>query len=362
MFLCGVRWLDSALWRPGLTGRKDKAASSRRTPNWNHRLNKGLTICAACLVAAGLVSLTGCRPAEQLPPVSAVVDPAAFDGSRALEEARRIVGLGPRDANTPGAANAARYLLARLKAQGVTNASIDEFSDYCPDGDCVFRNVIGRIPGQGRGLIMVASHYDTKSGIAGFEGANDSASSSAVLVEMAGALARTPLSPEIWLVFFDGEECKVGYGPRDGFHGSRHLADQMIVQNRIRDIRAFILLDMIGDRDLTVTFPRNSTPWLISKFFTAAAEEGAREKFALSALDIGDDHDVFFRLGVPAVDVIDFQYGSAPGRHDYWHTPEDTMDKISAESLQTIGRVTLRVLNRLSAEEALTTGAVLQAR
>ena len=319
---------------------------------------------AACLVAACLLALAGCRPAAKpAPPPVTAIDPAAFDGARALDEAKRIVGLGSRDANTPGAANAARYLLARLKAQGVTDAEIDEFSDYCPDGDCVFRNVIGRIPGQGQGLVIVASHYDTKSGIPGFEGANDSASSAAVLVELAGTLARGPvLRPEIWLVFFDGEECKVGYGPRDGFHGSRHLADQMIVRNRIKDTKAFILLDMIGDRDLTVTFPRNTTPRIISMFFTAASEEGVRGKFALSALDIGDDHDPFFRLGVPAVDVIDFQYGSAPGLHDYWHTPEDTIDKISAESLQTIGRVTLRVLNRLAAEDVPAAGGVLQAR
>ena len=272
-----------------------------------------------------------------------------FDGARALAEAGRIVGLGPRDANTPGAANAARYLLARLKAQGVTNAVIDEFGDYCPAGDCVFRNVIGRIPGQGPGLVIVASHYDTKSGIEGFEGANDSASSSAVLLELAGVLARGPsLRPEVRLVFFDGEECMVGYGPRDGFHGSRHLADQMIVRNEIRDIEAFILLDMIGDRDLTVTFPRNTTPWLVSMFFTAAAEEGVRSKFSLTGMDIGDDHDLLFRLGVPAVDVIDFSTAARVActttgirRRTRWTSPRPK----PADHR----RVTLRVLNRLSA-------------
>ena len=139
----------------------------------------------------------------------------------------------------------------------------------------------------------------------------------------------------------------VGYGPRDGFHGSRHLADQMIVRNEIRDIEAFILLDMIGDRDLTVTFPRNTTPWLVSMFFTAAAEEGVRSKFSLTGMDIGDDHDPFFRLGVPAVDVIDFQYGSAPGKNDYWHTAQDTLDKLSAESLGVAGRTASRMADEI---------------
>jgi glutaminyl-peptide cyclotransferase len=151
-------------------------------------------------------------------------------------------------------------------------------------------------------------------------------------------------------VFFDGEECMTHYGLSDGLHGSRHLAKRLIDAGRAGDIQAMILLDMIGDRDLTVTIPRNSTPALIAAFFEASREDGAREKFSLFPLQIGDDHDPFFSAGIPAIDIIDFHYGSAPGRNDYWHTEADRIDKISAESLGVVGRIVLRVLNRLIAE------------
>lgn len=106
-----------------------------------------------------------------------------------------------------------------------------------------------------------------------------------------------------------------------------------------------ILMDMIGDRDLTVTLPRNVTPALASRVLQAAHAEGARHAFSLYPYEIGDDHEPFLQAGMPAVNLIDFQFGSAPGRNDYWHSPEDTLDKISAASLQTVGRVVVRVLN-----------------
>ena len=143
-------------------------------------------------------------------------------------------------------------------------------------------------------------------------------------------------------------------GPHPDTHdqqaaGSRHLAKKLIDEGRAKDIKAMILLDMMGDRDLTVTIPRNSTPSLISAVFSAAQEDGSRDKFSLSPLQIGDDHDPFFSAGIPAIDIIDFYYGSAPGRNDYWHTEEDRIDKLSAESLGTVGRVVLRVVNKLAA-------------
>jgi glutaminyl-peptide cyclotransferase len=279
------------------------------------------------------------------------LDTSVFDGARALDEARKIVALGPRDAATPGSKEAAKYLCDRLHAFGV-EVSIDEFKELSPKGEVAFRNVIGRLSGRGEGLVILGSHYDTKSGIGGkFQGANDSASSSAALLELARVLAQGPiLSFEVRFVFFDGEECMAHYGPSDGLHGSRHLAKKLIDDGQARDIKAMILLDMIGDRDLTVTIPRNSTPALIATVFDAAREEGVREKFSLIPLQIGDDHDPFFSAGIPAIDLIDFLYGSAPGKNDYWHTEEDRIDRISADSLGVIGRVVLRVLNRLIAE------------
>ena len=297
-----------------------------------------------------LLLLSSCRQNPAAPAKAPQLDPAAFDGSKALQEATSLIDLGPRDAATPGAEAAAKHLRARLEAAGV-EASIDEFKAQSPKGEVAFRNVMGVLPGAGKGLVILASHYDTKSGIGEkFQGANDSASSSAALLELARVMAKGPQLPfEVMFVFFDGEECMAHYGVSDGLHGSRYLAKKMIDEGRAADIKAMILLDMIGDRDLTVTLPRNSTPALISMVFDAAREDGSRGKFALSNLQIGDDHDPFFSVGIPAIDIIDFNYGSAPGRNDYWHTDADTIDKISAESLGTVGRVVLRVVNKLSA-------------
>ena len=313
---------------------------------WNFsmfvKISRGVSIFCLMLL---LVSCRQTSADSEKPPQ---LDPSVFDGANALGEARSLVELGPRDAATPGSEVAAKHLRDRLHAFGV-EAFIDEFKELSPRGEVVFRNVIGRLPGRGEGLVILGSHYDTKSGIGEkFQGANDSASSSAALLELTRVMAQGPkLSVEVMFVFFDGEECMAHYGPSDGLHGSRHLVKKLTDEGRLGDIKAMLLLDMIGDRDLTVTLPRNSTPALIAMVFEAAREEGVREKFSLFPLQIGDDHDPFFSAGIPAVDMIDFHYGSAPGRNDYWHTEQDTLDKISADSLGIIGRVTLRVVNQL---------------
>ncbi|MBU1695181.1 MAG: M28 family peptidase [Verrucomicrobia bacterium] len=259
------------------------------------------------------------------------------------------MALGPRDATTPGAERAALYLRDRLRDLGV-ESEVDEFEDSCPAGPAVFRNVIGRIPGKGQGILLLGGHYDTQSGIGeGFEGANDSGSSTGVLLHLAELLAAGPAWPwDIWIVFFDGEEAMHRYGPNDGLHGSRHMARRLVEQGRAPDVKAVIILDMIGDHDLTVTIPRNGTSWLISEVFEAAREEGARDRFKLFRHELGDDHDPFLAADMPAVDLIDFHFGSAPGRNNYWHTPQDRMDKLAPESLDIIGRVVLRLLVRLA--------------
>ena len=214
-------------------------------------MNKRIWVCAVMFAL-----LAGCGRKE-LPAVNTdALDPASFDATNAFREVKRFVGLGPKDAGTPGGANAAFYLHSRLKAMGA-ETSTDEFVDEAPKGPVKFRNVIGRIPGKGDGVIILAGHYDTKSGMKkGFEGANDGGSSSGVLLELArliteagraGKLGRTVL-----IVFFDGEECMVHYGPQDGLHGSRHMASRLVKEDRAREVKGVIVLDMIGDKDLTV--------------------------------------------------------------------------------------------------------------
>jgi glutaminyl-peptide cyclotransferase len=283
-------------------------------------------------------------PAEKPMPVAEATNATLVSGPAALEEVRRFVELGPRDSGTPGAEKAANYLFERLKEIGV-EAEIQEFREASPKGEVTFRNVLGRIPGGDGPIVLLGSHYDTKVGIEPFEGANDSGSSTGLLLELARMLVRhAPAGVDIRFAFFDGEEAMVEYGPEDGFHGSEYLAKTMAAEGRLTNVAAMILLDMVGDRDLTVTIPRNSTPWLTTLAFEAARAEGTRRHFALSPYTIGDDHEAFFKRGVPAIDLIDFEFGSAPGKNDYWHTPQDTLDKLSAESLEIVGRVAARMV------------------
>ena len=287
------------------------------------------------------------------------MDAAAFDGSLAMAEVEALVGLGPRDSGTEGAARAAAHLAARFTELGL-EVEVDTFEDETPMGPTVFRNVIARIPGGGRdgGEIVLGSHYDTKRGIGpNFVGANDSGSSTGLLLELARvcrqAAEPSDLQADLVFVAFDGEESMVRYGPRDGFHGSRRYVRRLGDAGRTEAVRAMILADMVGDRDLRVTIPRNSTPWLRTLALEAAAEQGVRHLFGLYPGDIADDHVAFLQAGIPAVNLIDFAYGSAPGRNDYWHTEEDTLDKLSADSLEAVGKVMLHMIRALQADPDL---------
>jgi glutaminyl-peptide cyclotransferase len=309
-------------------------------------------LCTAILLSITLT--TGCRKPPAPP---ALPLPASVDGVAALDEVSRFVALGPRDAGTPGAARAAAYLLARLRGGGY-RPLLDAFSESTPQGEVAFVNVIA-VPSGYDGssiskvlqnstgpVVILLSHYDTKAGIsATFGGANDSGSSSGLLLHLGSLLtAQEPPLPLILLAFVDGEECKVAYAANDGLHGSRHLARQIETSGQAGRVHAVIVLDMIGDADLNVRIPPNTTQPLLAIALAAAEAEGVRKQFGISKSRILDDHVPFLQRSIPAIDLIDFEYGSAPGRNDYWHTEADSMDKLSAESLETVGRVVLRML------------------
>lgn len=310
---------------------------------------------AARLVAVTLgVALAQLAASCSPPPASpaaAALDLSSFHGAQALEEAAALVAISPRDAGTKGAARAAAHLEQRLRALGLA-VQVDSFQDDTPDGPLPLRNVVATIPGSGPARVLLLSHFDTKSGIPGFTGANDSASSSGLLLALAGFLApRAPLRATVLVAFVDGEECLRAYSDTDGLRGSRRLAARLAAEPGGTAGLSVILLDMIGDRDLSVTIPRNGTPSLMAHAFAAAAAEGARDQFSLYPGDILDDHVPFMARGIPAIDLIDFAYGSAPGQNDYWHTAQDDLDKLSADSLQTVGRVVLRMIDALASEQ-----------
>lgn len=322
----------------------DRPPTPRRaTPVW--------ACCRSLALLPLLCGAAGCRPPEPaLPRPTDLPPPAHFPAEAASNALRRVaslIALGPRDAGTPGAETAAAWIAAQLQADGL-KPRIDRFVDATPDGPQTFHNVLAEWIGASSGTVVLLSHFDTRSGLGpDYVGANDGGSSTALLLELAAHLARRG-QPRLTLLFafLDGEECRQAYGPRDGLHGSRRLAAQL--QAAGREVRAVILLDMVGDRDLGLTLPRNSTPALKLLLFDAALAQGCRDRIELLPCDILDDHQPFLDRGYPAIDLIDFHYGRGPRDNRYWHTPDDTLDKLSAESLQGVGSLVLEMLQRQS--------------
>ncbi len=304
-------------------------------------------ISATILLVA--ILFAGCRDkintVAPVTPQTAVVIPADL-GTNALERVLRLCQLGPRDALTSGAEAAAKWIATELSAIGLVSDT-DTFDDPAPDSSSrLFRNVTATVPGTGKGHVLLLSHYDTKSGISDhFIGANDGGSSTGLLLELAAYFARNPAGPSVTFAFLDGEECRRAYSDTDGLHGSRHLARKM--RKAGQGVDAVILLDMVGDRDLRLTLPRNGTAHLKTALLDAAAAQGLRSKVGLLSYDMVDDHQPFIEAGFPAIDLIDFEYGSTPGLRNYWHTDADTVDKLSAESLHVTGAIVIQLISDL---------------
>ncbi len=301
------------------------------------------TLSMAILTTGCLLATTGCRTRNA---PSSVAD--RFSGEHALEQVARFVDLGDRVSGTPGAARAADWLANELKALGI-ETGVDAFTDDAPGGPTVFRNVIGRIPGRTRERVLLISHYDTKAGIENFVGANDSGSSTGLLLEFARVMRAADAPPypfDVWLCFVDGEECVHRYGPNDGLHGSRRLAESVLHDGAPLP-KAAIVVDMVGDRCLNLTIPPNSTPHLARQAMTSARRLKLDPYVTFGSYAVIDDHIPFLERGLPALLLIDFEFGSAPGLNDYWHTPEDTMDKLSARSLDITGRIVLDLIETL---------------
>jgi Zn-dependent M28 family amino/carboxypeptidase len=291
-------------------------------------------------VVSVLTIATACSPT---PPPE--IDWRAFDGNRAFAHAETLVGFGPRPSGSEALARQADFIATQLREFGL-DAEVQSFREATPRGELTFRNVIGKTRGgAARPLILLAAHQDTKwmTNIT-FVGANDGASGVAVLLEVARLSAR---QPNLWFAFFDGEECVQEYGPNDGLHGSRHFVEELKKSGQTDRVNAMILLDMVGDARLNITMPADGDARLMAEVFEAARDTGHRDSFGYSAAPILDDHVPFLRAGIPAVDLIDFEFGSGPGRNDYWHTAQDTLDKISPRSLQIVGQTVLRLVSRL---------------
>lgn len=303
----------------------------------------------AAVVALGIATAGGCsRPQDPSPVPSRPLPPGV--GADALARCERLLALGPRDSFTSGAEKAAKWIAGELRAIGL-EPDVRLFHELPAGGrPRPVRNVLGRLPGATDRQVLLLSHYDTKSGIAdGFTGANDSGSSTGLLLDLAAHYKTNPPPCSLTFAFLDGEECVVRYGEDDGLHGSRHLAKTL--KDAGTEIDAVILLDMIGDRDLTMTIPRNGSTRLQKILLDSATALGLRKHVRLVPYEMLDDHVPFLEAGFEAIDLIDFEFGSVPGLNNYWHTPEDTFDKLSAESLRKTGAIVHEMLRRIATEE-----------
>ena len=261
-----------------------------------------------------------------------------FDSNRAWEHLRRQVSFGPRPSGSAALNECRQYILAQLKAAGIEGRQ-QVFMARTPLGETMMANIIGTIPGRHSERIILASHFDTKRAPDfRFVGASDGASSTATLLELGRALKGRQNEFTIELLFLDGEEA-VNWEWRDpdNTYGSRHYVQAAQKAGGVSSIKALVLLDMVGDRNLTLRRDANSTPWLVEAIWNAAGRLGQRAVFSNELTTIEDDHMPFVRAGVPSVDLIDLDYPQ-------WHTAQDDLDHVSARSLQVVGDVVLGAL------------------
>ena len=265
---------------------------------------------------------------------------SAFDAQRAFRDLRAQVAIGPRPAGSPASRRAERLILARLRSAGIRDVRVQR----------PYRNVVARIPGAEPGTVVVGAHYDTKDR-PGFVGANDGASGVAVVLELARSLPRRLEGPSMDLVLFDAEEAPSGASfESGGDRGSRQFvryARQGRAQGSpaLASMRAMVLFDMVGDCDLHIPREANSDPDLYAAFAQAAREaSGSQAPFVGEAAGILDDHTPFAEAGVPAVDLIDFDYGPGPSPGAWWHTRADDLAHVCASSLGAVGGPALAAL------------------
>jgi len=297
--------------------------------------------CSTVALVGAMIACTGAESARTMDPSPAAeaqsAPTIAFDSKRAFEHLRKQVSFGPRPSGTPAIVETRRYIVEQLKASGIESRE-QMFIGMTPLGEVSMTNVIATIPGKRRERIVLASHFDTKLfREIKFVGANDGASSTAALLELGRVLKARQNEFTIELLFLDGEEARLEWRGNDNTYGSRHYVEAAQKDKSLGTVKAFVLLDMIGDRDLTVRRDANSTPWLVDIVWAAAAKLGHSGTFSNELTTIEDDHLPFLRAGVPAVDIIDLD-------NPTWHTAQDTLEFVSARSLQTVGDVVLAAL------------------
>jgi glutaminyl-peptide cyclotransferase len=304
---------------------------------WAANFSRGLSVTVTILLAAVAFAAPAAARAQQ-----------HFDGAKALEYAREFVEIGPRWPTGPGHVKAEEFLRSHFQREH-DQLEEDTFTADTPIGPVSMRNFIVRFPGKKNGVIVLGTHYETNYPLRniGFVGANDGASTTGLLMAIGDKLHAETVGGKkldgysVWLVFFDGEEAINSWSRSDSTYGSRHLAAKWGRDGTLNQIKAFMLADMIGDKDLDIQRESNSTGWLVQLVGQAARKFGYDRYFFHQEMAVEDDHLPFVERGVPSIDVIDLDYGP---NNSYHHTAQDTLDKISAHSLTIDGDVFLETI------------------
>jgi glutaminyl-peptide cyclotransferase len=266
-----------------------------------------------------------------------------FDSARAFDDLRALVAIGPRPPGSAGIQQARAYITSQLKTLGLSPVE-QPFDAQTPLGPIKMANIRVRIPGKRPDCLVIAGHYDTKLFRQfRFVGASDGGSSAAMLLELARVLADRVLPLTIELVFFDGEEALLPeWAGTDHTYGSRHYVAAAKKDGTLAQIKGMILLDMVGDRSLTIRKESRSTPWMTAILWDTARRLEHDDAFLDEPMPVEDDHVAFLDAGIPAVDVIDLDYAQ-------WHTADDNLDAVSARSLQVVGDVVVVSLPKIIA-------------
>lgn len=296
---------------------------------------------ASSTVVAAPAAPQAASPAEQAPPAPQT---GGFDGAKAFEHVAKLVSFGPRRPASDGIHHAQEYMVAQLKSYGCA-VDEDDFHAQTPVGDVAMKNIVAKAAGTGQGIILLMTHYDTKT-MKDFVGAEDGGSSTGLMLEMARILCGKKQGNATWIAFLDGEEAFVDWNKdEDHTYGSRELAARLAVSGDLKRVKAAILADMIGQCGLEIPRETYSTKWLSDLVWNTAARLGYQQIFSNRESAVEDDHVPFLHRGVPAVDLIDLDGFTA-----YWHTPQDTLDKVSPRSLAIVGHVVLESVAELQAE------------
>jgi glutaminyl-peptide cyclotransferase len=287
------------------------------------------------------------NPPAALPPSAT----GGFDGAQAFEHVRKLVEIGPRPPGSAGIHRAQTYIISQLKGFGCPVEEHD-FHGSTPLGDVAMKNIIAKIPGTSNGIVLFTTHYDTVR-LPNFVGADDGGSGTGTMLELARFFCtrKTKSALNTWIVFFDGEEAQENWPDKNSVRwtntnstfGSREMAASMALSGELKHVKAMILADMIGSHDLKIKRDTGSTPWLNDLIWATASRLDYGNVFVNESTTVGgDDHFSFIRRGAPGCDIIDFDIAST-----YWHTPQDTLDKVDPRSLAIVGHVFMETLPTL---------------